>query len=292
LEEAVAKRLEQAVMVNSKEMTFIQYQFELLSGESQYQHLIVGIRREHAQRDFTPDEKKIATDAFTKRESETPDIHQNRLLAHYEQIESLMCLQTRSENVPNMTIQQFAKQYSKHRSSSLFTADSALTALSLDVIVAVYEQLEVEFFNYAKELLSPEFKKEEADLDELVRTLKFEDIPPTKDLVLAVMRLILRVLLASAEESQPISQYITRPDLWAVTVKKEQVEKFAEKLSGRCLGVALQLYNGLHQLCMADDAQALAAKEIPPEKPTAAKGGKHGGGRKAGGKPKSGFKDT
>lgn len=77
------------------------------------------------------------------------------------------------------------------------------------------------------------------------------------------MRLTLRVLLAGAEASQPISQYITRSDLWAVTVSKEMVEKFARVLDGMCLGVTLQLYDGLHSLCRAADMEVMVLKQIP-----------------------------
>ncbi|MBV5280455.1 MAG: hypothetical protein J0651_04220, partial [Actinobacteria bacterium] len=262
LEEAVIERFENSVQIDKEKIDFIQYQFELLSAESQNQHLIEEIRTQHLQREFSPEEKKTASDALTKRKSETSDSHQARLLSHIEQLESLMCLLIRSERVANVTIQQFAKQCSGYTASPLFTTDSALTSLSLELIVAVYEQLEVEFFPYAKQLLSPEFRQEDASLVISLQTVKSEEIPPLKDLVSAVMRLILRMLLAGVECSQPISRYITRADLWEVTVNKEAVEKFVRVLEGRSLGVSLILYEELREMWENAEKLALAAKQV------------------------------
>ena len=259
LQDLIHSAFARGKFLTADHLKLVRYQFEMLCVGSDNSDLISRIRSVLRQEALPAEESKRVLRSIASTD-ETKEEQAMELLELYEGLERLMCFLKYSHVSADTSIRSFAAQHSSLELHSKLTQSTTLSHLPLSRIVALYELLETQLFPTIQTFVRNEYKVKAQDTSQLVKGLKWAELPALETVRVAVLRLAARLLVSDdLESSQPLALYVRRPDFWDQRSTETQIEAVAMQLKDIPLAHTMQVYQTLENMNSA------VTRPIPPK---------------------------
>jgi hypothetical protein len=233
IQKVIIKDLLSKKLIDTENLSLIQYSFELLNTTSSESGIILKIRTDIPQKEFDKKTYEKLEYFFRQLEMKQKGAFNITLKEIYNSLNDLLCYLKNSKQTPETTLVTFVSSIKSSRISKYLSDGNFISNLKLEYILSLFEYVEKSFFPYIRKYVSKDYKSKQfaemvhMTVGELLNRMN-DTMPTIIQFEEAVMRFISRYLIASLDYNQKVKDYISREDIWDISVSRDQILSFLE----------------------------------------------------------------